>query len=246
VIMTATNRRPVVPDVPLDARFPKALIVELAFPTDLGVVDRILDGYLSEQRRPAHAYFLLDVSGSMKGTRLAKLQEALNTLAGDDSSITGRFARFQPRERVSLLTFSDSLHDRRDFDLGTPAQAPATRAQIKQTASGLQAAGGTALFSSLQATYQAALEARKTEPDRYFSIVVMTDGENNQGASLAEFRQFYESLPAGDRTIKVFPIAFGEASREDLKTIADLTGGRVFDGNSAALAAVFKEIRGYQ
>ena len=182
-IMTATNRRPANSDVALDARFPKSLIVELPFPSDLGVVDKILESYLEEQRRPAHSYFLLDVSGSMRGQRLNQLQRALFTLAGEDSSLTGRFARFQPRERVSIRTFSDEINDRKEFELGTAAQAAASRDSIKSYVSQLQAGGGTALFSSLEAIYQNALTARGADPDRYFSILVMTDGVSNEGIS---------------------------------------------------------------
>jgi Ca-activated chloride channel family protein len=236
----------VTPDVPLDQDFPKALIVELPFPSDLGVVDRILDSYLSEQRRPAHSYFLLDVSGSMEGERLQQLQLALRTLAGEDSSLTGRFARFQPRERVSVLTFSDQVNDRQEFNLGTGDQTPVVRRALLGYVNGLGTGGRTALFSSLEETYRAALQARHDDAQRYFSIVVMTDGQSNTGESLADFRRFYESIPEAERDIKVFPIVFGDADRDELQAIAGLTGGRLFDGNTAALAAVFKEIRGYQ
>ncbi len=245
-IMTTTFRRPVVPDVPLDASFPNALIVELPFPAEIGVVDRILESYLSEHRRPAHSYFLLDVSGSMQGPRLQQLQLAMHTLAGDDPSLTGRFARFQPRERVSVYTFNGDISPAQEFDLGDAAHAAQTRGEIKQYVDGLRADGQTAIFSSLQATYQAALQARRTDAQRYFSIALMTDGQNTTGESLDDFRRFYESLGPADRDIKVFPIVFGEADRGQLQSIATLTGGRLFDGNTAALAAVFKEIRGYQ
>src|SRR5262249_9384170 len=95
-IMTTTYRRPANPDVPLDTTFPRNLIVELNFPTDLAVVDRILDSYLAEGRRPAHAFFLLDVSGSMQGRRVDDLEAAMLSLAGEDASLTGRFAEVQP------------------------------------------------------------------------------------------------------------------------------------------------------
>jgi len=245
-IMTTTFRRPVIPDVPLDADFPKALIVELPFPAEIGVVDRILEAYLSEHRRPAHSYFLLDVSGSMQGPRLQQLQAAMHTLAGDDPSLTGRFARFQPRERVSVYTFNGEISNPEEFDLGDEAQAVHTRTAIKRYVDGLRADGATAIFSSVQTTYEAALQARRTDPSRYFSIALMTDGQNTAGESLATFRRYYQSLAPADRDIKVFPIIFGEADREQLQSIATLTGGRLFDGNTAALAVVFKEIRGYQ
>jgi Ca-activated chloride channel family protein len=39
---------------------------------------------------------------------------------------------------------------------------------------------------------------------------------------------------------------FGEANSDDMNAVANITGGRAFDGRKAALAQVFKEIRGYQ
>jgi Ca-activated chloride channel family protein len=44
----------------------------------------------------------------------------------------------------------------------------------------------------------------------------------------------------------VFPILFGEGNASELGDLAGLTGGKVFDSRSNSLAAVFKEIRGYQ
>jgi Ca-activated chloride channel family protein len=245
-IMTRTFRRPVNPDVALDSTFPRSLIVELPFPTDLAVVDRILDSYLADQRRPAHAFFLLDVSGSMRGPRLADLQSALVALAGDDPSLTGRFAKFQPREVVTITTFSDLIQDQREFALGSAAQAPAVRDSIKAYVQGLRAGGGTAMFSSLETVYQNALAARARDAERYLSIVLMTDGQSNQGIDLDGFRAFYASLPPGQRDVKVFAIQFGEADRSQLEGVTALTGGRLFPGTAGRLSTVFKEIRGYQ
>jgi Ca-activated chloride channel family protein len=46
--------------------------------------------------------------------------------------------------------------------------------------------------------------------------------------------------------VRIFPILFGEASNTEMATLAQLSGGRVFDGRRAALSLVFKDIRGYQ
>ena len=74
----------------------------------------------------------------------------------------------------------------------------------------------------------------------------MTDGENNRGMDLSKFRDWYNQQGDRIRGIRVFPILFGEGSARELNSIADMTGGRVFDSKSKSLAAVFKEIRGYQ
>jgi Ca-activated chloride channel family protein len=77
-------------------------------------------------------------------------------------------------------------------------------------------------------------------------VVLMTDGENNNGSSASQFRSFYTSASPEVRSIKCFAVIFGEASPQELNSVANLTGGTTFDARSASLPAVFKEIRGYQ
>jgi Ca-activated chloride channel family protein len=74
----------------------------------------------------------------------------------------------------------------------------------------------------------------------------MTDGENNNGLSRDEFDAWYQTQGQFVHGIPVFAILFGEGNAAELQQLADLTGGRLFDSRSNSLAAVFKEIRGYQ
>jgi len=245
-IMTDTLRRPAVPQVPLSAAFPKNILVELPFPGSREVVDSILYAYLNEVRRPSHAFFVLDVSGSMAGERLEQLQRALRDLTGLDESLTGQFARFSERERLTLVTFSSGVTDVQDFALEAGAarepQVEAIRAYVDR----LYADGGTAIFSALQEAYALAEAASERDPERYYSVVLMSDGENNEGLTEGRFLDFYRSLPEASRDIKTFPILFGEADEGSLETVAEETGGRLFDGRGESLSAVFKQIRGYQ
>ena len=117
LIMDKTFRRPVNPDVALSNAFPKALIIELPFPSSLATVNAILLRYLNVNRVPAHSYFVLDTSGSMQGERIAGLQRALDTLAGEDTSLTGQFARFQNREKITLIPFSGSVGEPVSFEM---------------------------------------------------------------------------------------------------------------------------------
>jgi len=246
-IMTRTFRRPVNRDVALDKTIPSAMIVELDFPSDLDAINALLLTYLNSARRPAHSLFVLDVSGSMKGQRLDQLKSAMGTLTGGDSSLTGRFARFQERERVTLIPFSSQVSSQPTVEIGTGA-ASLTKGldQLRSMSGALEAGGGTAIYSALAEAYRQAQDLMRTDPNRYYSIVLMTDGVSNQGMSADEFKEFYTALPREVQRVKVFPIIFGEASQDELKRVAELTGGRLFDGNKAALAPVFKEIRGYQ
>ena len=245
-IMTRTFRRPVNREVALDGSFPSTMIVELDFPSDLEAINSLLLTYLNSARRPAHSLFVLDVSGSMKGSRLDQLKSAMGTLTGGDSSLTGRFARFQERERVTLIPFSNQVNPEPTVEMGRGTQLSKGLDQIRSMSDSLQSGGGTAIYSALAEAYREAEELMRRDPNRYYSIVLMTDGESNQGMSAGEFKDFYRSLPPDVQRVKVFPIIFGEASQDQLTAVAELTGGRLFDGNKAALAPVFKEIRGYQ
>jgi Ca-activated chloride channel family protein len=245
-IMTTTFRRPVTQQVALDPVFPKNLIVELDFPSDLDAINAVLLTYLNSARRPAHSVFVLDVSGSMKGKRLDQLKTALSTLAGSDSTLTGRFARFQERELVTLISFSSEANAPVTISMGTSGQVQQGLGQIQRYTADLEANGGTAIYDALATAYRVALGAARADSLRYYSIVLMTDGQSNEGMSADQFRRFYASLPTAARQIKVFPIIFGEASQAELASVAELTGGRLFDGNKTALAPLFKEIRGYQ
>jgi Ca-activated chloride channel homolog len=246
-IMQRTLRRPVNTSVALSDAFPRDLIVELSFPGSVDVINGILLAYLNEQRKPAHSYWLLDTSGSMKGERLGELQHALRVLTGDDASITGKFARFQNRERITIFEFAHAVKATRQFEMGRgQAQNEATLQAVRGFSDGLHAEGDTAIYSTLMEAYQAAADALAREGGYYSTIVLLTDGENNRGISFEQFAEYYRALPPEVRRIRVFPVIFGEANPDDMIGIAELTGGRAFKAKGANLAVVFKEIRGYQ
>jgi Ca-activated chloride channel family protein len=245
-IQRTTSRRPAVPGVPLDARFPSQLLVEAPFPANLQVVQVLLDSYQTDLRRPANTVYVLDVSGSMNGDRLSRLKAALTGLTGVDQSFTGKFARFSPRERVTFIPFSSDVQGEQAFTIdSTDPSSPSLRA-IRDAVNGLRAGGGTAIYSALDRAYQVAGDARRTDPGAYTSIVLLTDGENNQGISSGAFLTTVRQSPAGAARVPVFTVLFGEANPGALQQIADATGGRVFDARTAPLNEVFKEIRGYQ
>ena len=112
----------------------------------------------------------------------------------------------------------------------------------------MRADGGTAIYTALQQAYQDALARRsRDKSERYYSIVLMTDGENKDGLSFEDFTRWYQGLDKARRDIRVFPVLFGDANPGELAKLAEMTGGRVFDGRKAqSLAQVFKDIRSYQ
>lgn len=245
-IMQTTNRRPALPEVKPDSRFPSQVLVELPFPGSLDVVNRLISVYLDQARPPAHAIFVLDTSGSMEGSRIDSLKRALLALTSGDASITGQFARFRQREEITIILFNDRVYQRRDFTVNDTSASSRDLAAVRSYVNTFQAGGGTAIYDAVYSAYQAAGVAMRTEPDRLYSIVLMTDGENNVGRDGPRFIADYRQLPAGVRAVKTFAVLFGEASPAQLQQVADTTGGTVFDGRTTSLSQVFKDISGYQ
>jgi Ca-activated chloride channel family protein len=247
-MVNRTWRRPVTPGVRLPPELAARTEKPLPEPTQPLLVDTVLDAYQTQVRLPAHSYFVLDVSGSMaQEHRMDELKAALHLLSGSDqTSLAGRYARFLPREKVDLTTFDSHIVDHLSVDFAGTAGYDKTRARFEDFVDALQPRGGTAIYDALEATYQQALKDRKQQPGYYPSIVLMTDGESSSGSNFEQFRNWYQALPDTAQDIPVFTIMFGDADMSEMKSLAELTGGRVFDATSSSLSAVFKEIRGYQ
>jgi Ca-activated chloride channel family protein len=245
-IMTDTLRRPAVPGVPLDPRFTSQTLIELPFPAKLDTIDALITTYLDEVRKPASAVFVLDLSGSMEGDRLDQLKTAMNALTGTDTTLTGRFARFRAHEQVTIVTFSESVLDVRDFTIDDTAPTGPDMTAIRDYVNGLQAGGSTAIYTAVERGYRAVADAQAKDPNRLFSVVLMTDGENNAGVARAEFAKDYARLPDPVRAVHTYPVLFGDANKSDMTEIATMTGGSLFDATSTSLQTIFKQIRGYQ
>lgn len=261
-----TLRRPVNTEVAKAqaSLFPQdSMLVELPFSTDRALADGLINAYLNEFRTPIASTFVLDVSGSMnQNGRRQQLVEALQYIASDDASLTGRIARLTSREKVWMLPFSEQVYAPVFFQLpGVPKGAAtgkglATQAdsegkqkvlgQVRDFAEGLQMTGGTALYDAvLQALVNMNAERQKN-PSYQYSVVAFTDGEVNKGRDMAQFKAAYAALPEDVRAIPVFMVLFGEANEAALKDLVATTGGRVFDARKSSLYSVFKDIRAYQ
>ena len=242
-----TARRAVTPGVKADPRLSSSLLVEASFPANVEVTRLLLDQYQSTLRRPANTVYVLDTSGSMGAPgRLDALQTAMKGLAGADDSLSGVFTRFSPRENVTVVSFSTAVNDVQNWKITSSDPTSPELTALRVHIDGLTAGGSTAIYSALDRGYDEALAAAKADSTAVTSIVLMTDGENNRGMSASDFIDRMRGRPSGEQDIRIFTIRFGEANPDELQQIADITGGKVFDGRSGNLAQVFKEIRGYQ
>ncbi|CAL9566242.1 hypothetical protein SUDANB15_04709 [Streptomyces sp. enrichment culture] len=230
LITDHTRRRPVVASVPPAAGLDTGRRRELPFPGSRSVADGLLDAYENELRRPSRTVYVLDTSGSMEGERLSRLKTALTNLTGD----------FRDREEVTLMPFGSRVKSVRTHVVD-PADPERGLAAIRRDTGELRAEGETAIYTSLRKAY----DRLGADEDAFTSIVLMTDGENTAGAEAADFDAFHRGLSDDRRDIPVFTVLFGDSDRAELEHIAELTGGRLFDGQGS-LDGAFEEIRGYQ
>ena len=182
----------------------------------------------------------------MDGDRLDNLKHALTQLTGVDQSLTGQFSSFRAREEVTFITFSTDVQDVKTFTIDDTNTNGSDMSAIRDYIDGLSAGGSTAIYSALDQAYSTVGQEIATDPNRLYSIVLMTDGENNAGRSASEFQSNYQSLPADVQAVHVYPILFGDGAVSDMKSIATTTGGTVFDAKSTSLDSIFKQIRGFQ
>jgi Ca-activated chloride channel homolog len=234
--------RPTLADVPVTSKLPSTSVVELSFPNKLEVIDAALSSYQSEWRKPATSIFVLDVSGSMSGLRLDNMKQAIKALAGGGPGLASqRYAQFQNRERVILLSFSSEVNPPVTINFEVQSMDVARR-QVLSYADSLRAIGGTSIYSALLKAQELATLERRNHPDRLVSIVLFTDGVNNGSIDFGGFKQ----KMGGDSAVRIFPILFGEASNDEMSDLAQFSNGRLFDARKVSLPLVFKEIRGYQ
>src|SRR5262249_51660085 len=153
-LMTTTSRRPAVPAVPLEPRFGTQVLVEVPFPASKSVVDALLFAYLDRLSRPPHTIYVLDTSGSMAGDRIASLRSAFANLTGGAAALSGRFARFRKREKVTIIPFSGDVGPQRDVTVEATSRGSPALAAIRGYVDGLQPNGGTAIFSAVQRANQ--------------------------------------------------------------------------------------------
>ncbi|HSW06856.1 MAG TPA: VWA domain-containing protein [Aquabacterium sp.] len=258
-----TLRRPIKPEFAarVEDLLPKGgMQVELPFSPDRALADGLIAAYLNEFRAPIASTFVLDTSGSMQGGgRRQQLVQAMHYIAGADASLTGRIAKLTNRERLWLQPFAESPYGLTAFEVpagaaaakGVALQADSdakqqTLAKVREFADGLNMTGGTALYDAVYDSLKHMLDEKKKNPKYQYSVVAFTDGENNKGRSLEQFKRDYAALPEDVRGIPVFMVLFGEANDAALKDLVSVTGGRVFDARKTPLYSVFKDIRAYQ
>jgi Ca-activated chloride channel homolog len=135
-----------------------------------------------------------------------------------------------------VIPFSDRILSQDTVVGNNPNDLGRLLSDISNTSTG----GGTDIFSPVIQGYQ--IMKQRGYEGYAPSIILMTDGESNTGAQLADLQRTLTSQ--GIEGVPVYAIRFGEASEDQLKQITNLTSGRIFDGRDHLIDA-FREAKGY-
>jgi Ca-activated chloride channel family protein len=225
--------RPASLDVPLAAPLdaahgidPKEPKTTLELPS-VDVINGILQAW-KEEKKHSNVALVLDTSGSMgeEGKMQSAKQGAKQLVQLLDDGDT-----------FSFLPFNNELHWAQQ-DAGVKDQRPRLQEQIDS----LFAAGGTALYDSIDAAYQH-LAAVKNPDAKIQAVVVLTDGEDTE--SKMKLNELMERIKYNgeNRAIHVFTIAYGREARKDiLQQIADATQAKFYEGTPQNIVEVFRDI----
>lgn len=193
------------------------------------VISEALNVYQSALRKPSYTIWVVDYSGSMYGEGKDGVTAGLEMALGDES----KGYMIQPtKDDVNILIPFDS--DARD---STRADGTDTGALLEASREN-DADGGTDMYAGLTK----ALGMLPDDMSRYsVAIVLMTDGESMDFGA----QGFEDAYARSGGNVPVFSIMFGDADDAQLKPIAEMTNGKVFDGRSGDLADTFRTVRGY-
>lgn len=195
------------------------------------VIRKALGIYQTELRKPIHAVFCLDYSGSMYGEGIKELINAMEYILNEEEA--GKdLLQFSKNDKITVIPFNKNNIAVWEAKSGTDTD------DLIQKIKELEVGGSTNIYdSSIKG-----LEILKEEDQEKYnvSIIIMTDGMSNYGNYnnlKTEYRQIGKDIP-------IFGILFGSASYSQLEDIADLTNAKVFDGKNNLLSA-FKQVRGF-
>lgn len=194
------------------------------------VMTEALNLYIEMLRKPTHVVFCLDISGSMSGSGLEELQEAMNYILDYEKASIDKI-QFSDTDKITIITFNGDVDTIYETKLGNNTK------DVIKIIDNLEANGTTNIYDpSIEA-----LKILEKESDDYTkTVILMTDGASNNG-TFKELKNYYNTT---DKNIPVYSITFGSSREDQLEEIADLTNGKIFDGKKG-LTRAFKEVRSY-
>lgn len=173
---------------------------------------------------------LLDVSGSMAdevpGTGQSRMAVTVQAASAG-------LAMFKPTTKLGMWLFATDLDGPQDYQVLLPvrpmSEHMAGGAQDALRGVEAQSDGNTALYDTVLAAYQDSV--RNWEPGRINTVVVMTDGQDDNASAITRDQLLAElaRLQNPSRPLKIVGIGIGpDVDQAELDAIAGATGGQAF------------------
>jgi Ca-activated chloride channel family protein len=163
--------------------------------------------------RRVAAVFVVDVSGSMLGTRVAALRTAMLSA---QEFIT-------PENAVGVVEFNDTARERipvDEFDLNQ-------RGAFAYLANRLEPYGGTAMYDGIVVGLKMLIDDRDAHPDTKSILIVLSDGQPTEGKTFGDVEGLIEGLG-----IPIYTVGF-EADVDELRRVSSLVEAASIDASEA-------------
>lgn len=152
--------------------------------------------------RPIAAIFIADVSGSMAGSRIRALKQAL--LSGSEF--------ISPENHIGLATFSNTVTELLPVNRFNLNQKAAFHAAVQDMDTG----GNTAMYDGVLVSLKLLLDYKGAHPEVKPMLFVLTDGQTNEGFTLSDAEEVIQALK-----VPVYTIGY-EADLKVLKELSSL------------------------
>ena len=191
-----------------------------------------LNLYQTNFKKPSLNIYCLDFSGSMSGEGISQLKDAMSQILIQENAEKNLLQANEGEVDIAILfddRITDVLYAEDDSD-------EALRDLYDQIAEH-EPGGGTDIYGPAAEAYKIASQYDLSQYTP--AVILMTDGQsmNNQ-------YEFEDAVSGYGADIPVFSITFGDADPSQLEELAEMTGGRVFDGTQD-LTEAFRNVKGY-
>lgn len=205
-------------------------LIPLKYPSKT-VINKSLDIYISELRKPASVAFCLDYSGSMYGSGKKELVSAMEYIL-DSSKASEELLQFSKNDLITVIPFSSQNIAVLKSKSGTETY------ELINNIRNIDTSGSTDIYSC---SIEALKQVNQVGDDYTKTVILMTDGMSNAGSDYEDLYNYYTS---NNLNIPIYSITFGSADRDQLYDIAYLTNAKIFNGEYDLIKA-FKEVRSY-
>lgn len=163
---------------------------------------------------PVISVFIVDRSGSMDGSKLSRVKDALkNSMKYVNAS-----------NYIGLVSYSSENDITIDLPIGT--FDPKQQSLFAGAVNDMEASGGTATNNALAVAMDMAIKQAETVSNAKIRILILSDGEQNEGLSLSDVKGLVNGLE-----IPVYGVGF-EANLTDLQALSEINEGYCIDADS--------------